>query len=181
MRCLHPNCPMGNGAPSWQEVVDHPSLRAGVVARAGLLANLRALGAPSSPSIRAVAPTINSSLLTRLLQLCPCLYNQVDIRSTPRAVVHLCEVTLGVLITSANVSEAFDIQHPRAGPPFAYEPSQACTDGGGVMESLCSEVLNNEGIPAMDFDQDGWPIWRMPGHVLLNRKKMRSVRPLATY
>jgi hypothetical protein len=167
---------MGHGEPGWQDVVDHPSLRARLVDRPGLLANLRALGAPATPSIRAAAPTGNGALLTRLLELCPCLYNQIDIRSTPGGVVHLCELTLGASITSANVSDAFDIQHPTAGPPFACEPSQACTDGGGVMESLCSEVLNNEGLPAMELDEDGWPIWRMPGHVSLNKGKMISVK-----
>jgi hypothetical protein len=44
------------------------------------------------------------------------------------------------------------------------------------MEALCSEVLNNEGIPAMDLDGDGWPIWRMPGHILLNKGKMITVK-----
>lgn len=176
MRCLHPNCPMGQGAASWQEVVDHPTLRARVVDRPGLHANLRVLGAPATPSIRLAAPTGNSALLTRLLHLCPCLYNQIDIRCTPVGVVHLCEVTLGARIASANVSDAFQIQHPRAGPPFACEPSQACNDGGGVMESLCSEVLDNERIPAMELDRDGWPIWRMPGHVSLNKGKMISVK-----
>jgi len=168
---------MGNGEPSWQEVVvDYPGLVPRARDRAGLLANLAALGAPATPSVRAAPPTGNGALLTRLLRLCPCLYNQIDIRCSPTGVVHLCEVTLGIPITSANVAAAFDIQHPTVGPSFACEPSQPCGDGGAVMESLCSEVLNNEGIPEMDLDADDWPVWRMPGHILLNKGKMKSVK-----
>jgi hypothetical protein len=167
---------MGSGAPSWQEVVDHPSLRALAQDRPGLLANLAVLDAPATPSIRAASPTGNRALFKRLLELCPCLYNQIDIGCSPAGVVHLCEITLSVPITSANVSDAFDIQHPMLGPPFACEPSHACIDGGRVMESLCSEVLNNEGIPAMELDDDSWPIWRMPGHILLNKGKMMTVK-----
>lgn len=44
------------------------------------------------------------------------------------------------------------------------------------MENLCSEVLDNEGIPAMDLDESGWPIWRMPGHIKLNAGQMNSVK-----
>jgi hypothetical protein len=167
---------MGQGAQDWQAVVDHPDLRAQLKYRPVLLANLVFLGAPRTPSIRAAAPTANLALLTRLLKLCPCLYNQIDTKCSPAGVVHLCEATLRATVTSANVAAAFDIQHPAIGPPFAYEPSQACTDGGGVMESLCSEVLNNEGIPAMDLDSEGWPVWHMPGHILLNKGKMISVK-----
>lgn len=167
---------MGSGAINWQEVVNHPSVRAQARDRDDLLARLNTLGAPRTPSVRAAAPTGNLALLTRLLKLCPCLYNQIDTRCSPAGVVHLCEVTLRASISSANVAAAFDIQHPTLGPPFAFEPSQACTNGGGVMESLCSEVLNNEGIPAMDFDEDGWPIWQMPGHILLNQGEMISVK-----
>jgi len=28
----------------------------------------------------------------------------------------------------------------------------------------------------MKFDEDGWPVWRMPGHILLNKGKMISVK-----
>ena len=44
------------------------------------------------------------------------------------------------------------------------------------MEMLCSEVLANEGIPVMWPDADGWPKWDMPGHILLNESKMRSLK-----
>jgi len=44
------------------------------------------------------------------------------------------------------------------------------------MEALCSEVLDNEGIPPMDLGVDGWPVWRMPGHISLNKGKMKSVK-----
>ena len=112
---------MGHGASNWQEVVDNAGLRAQTRDRSGLLANLGKFGALATPSIRTAPPTANGALLTRLLELCPCLYNQTNIRCSPAGVVHLCEVTLGVPITSANVAAAFDIQHPSRGPAFAFE------------------------------------------------------------
>jgi hypothetical protein len=49
-------------------------------------------------------------------------------------------------------------------------------EGGTVMEMLCSEVLSSAGIPAMALDQDRWPIWKMPGHVLLNEGRMADLQ-----
>lgn len=46
------------------------------------------------------------------------------------------------------------------------------------MELLCSEVLTSAGIPAMRAGSDGWPLWKMPGHVLLNEGKMQSLQAL---
>jgi hypothetical protein len=175
MKCLHPHCPMRHGVATWEEVVNDQNVQARARDHPGLLANLIVLGAPASPSIRAAPPTANLALLSRLLQACPCLFNQIDTRCTPAGVIHLCEITLGDSIISANVAEAFDIQHPRL-PRFLFEPTQLCTDGGGVMEALCSEVLHNEGVPKMELDDDGWPIWQMPGHILLNTGKMISVK-----
>lgn len=46
------------------------------------------------------------------------------------------------------------------------------------MEMLCSEVLSTAGIPAMSLGGDKWPIWNMPGHILLNQGKMSSLQAL---
>jgi hypothetical protein len=46
------------------------------------------------------------------------------------------------------------------------------------MEMLCSEVLSNAGIPAMSLGSNGWPVWSMPGHILLNEGRMGSLQAL---
>lgn len=176
MKCMHPYCPMGDGAANWDDVVDTDALKARPADRSALAGNLSSFGAPSAPSILLAPPTSNSALLTRLLTLCPCLYSQLDVRCSPKGIVHLCELTLAARITSANVVGAFDIQHPGKTPDFLYEPGQEGADAGSIMEALCSEVLDNEGIPAMDLDRDNWPVWRMPGHIMLNAGKMRAVK-----
>jgi hypothetical protein len=104
------------------------------------------------------------------------LFNQVEGKqATPRATAHLCEITLGAHIDSANVHQAFLIQHPR-NPLYAAPPAIACPDGGTIMEMLCSEVLEAAGVPRMELDGSNWPIWRMPGHMLLNEGKMDGLR-----
>jgi len=40
--------------------------------------------------------------------------------------------------------------------------------GGDIMEALCSEVLDNEGVPHMKVGSDGWPVWGVKTHVSLN-------------
>jgi len=167
---------MGSGAVNWDEVVNSDLLRAGPAHRNGLLRELSAFRRLRRRSPQLPSPTPNRALLVRLLKLCPCLNAQIDIQCSPSGVVHLCELTLGARITSANVSDAFDIQYPGRGRDYLFEPSRSCTTAGGVMESLCSEVLENEGIPAMALDQDRWPIWRMPGHIRLNSGGMHSVK-----
>lgn len=180
MECLHPHCPSGNGSPSWQDVLDEPRLKLKLADRAQLLAGLAAFGPLSSPPQIIPAPTQNGAMLRRLLSLCPCLYNQLDKPATPRATVHLCQVTHGALITSASVYQAFRIQYPNKYEEFAYPPVVPCTDGGTVMEMLCSEVLANAGIPPMPLvlggPDAGWPVWTMPGHILLNEGKMNDMR-----
>lgn len=118
---------------------------------------------------------MTKSRLKALLLLCPCLYNQIDIAASPRAVVHFCEMTLGVPITAANVYSAFQIQHPKT-RAFSVPLLKSAKDGGTVMEMLCSEVLTNESIPAMPLKADTWPEWHMPGHVLLNEGGMGALR-----
>lgn len=44
------------------------------------------------------------------------------------------------------------------------------------MEMLCSEVLANAGIPPMELDNDRWPKWQMPGHILLNEGRMSDLQ-----
>jgi hypothetical protein len=111
------------------------------------------------------------------MQHAPCLFNQVDKAPTPRAVIHFCELTLGGPITSMNVHDAFLVQHPSA-PGFNPGPLRPCARGGTVMELLCSEVLANAGVPAMAPGSDNWPVWQMPGHVLLNEGRMKSLQAL---
>jgi hypothetical protein len=180
MECLHPFCPRGHGHPRWQDVIDDPRLKLRPADRAQLLAGLTVFGPLSNPPQIRPAPTQNAALLKRLLGLCPCLYNQLGKAATPRGTVHLCEVTLGAPITSASVYLAFRIQYPNKYEDFANPPAIPCTDGGTVMEMLCSEVLSNAGIPSMPLvtggPDAGWPIWTMPGHILLNEGKMNDMR-----
>jgi hypothetical protein len=178
MHCLHPNCPMGQGAKIWNDVVESPLLKARPADKPVLLAALNAhFGNLASPPVTRVMPVPNAALVDRLLRLCPCLFNQIDVEASSAAVIHFCEITLGKLIKSANVHDAFKIQHPSA-PMFKYPPAKPCNDGGAVMEMLCSEVLTNEGIPPMQLDAGRWPVWAMPGHIIVNSGKMREVKAL---
>ncbi len=178
MRCLHPHCPMGHGLPSWQDVVDHPDTKVSAAQKPSLLAALNAdFGhPPSNPPVVAAPPTTIQALRKRLMRACPCLFNQIaGVAATARAVAHLCEITLGTRITSANVHQAFLIQHPNH-PSFAAPPVIPCTDGGAVMEMLCSEALESAGVVQMPLDASGWPRWTMPGHILLNEGGMNALR-----
>jgi hypothetical protein len=179
MRCLHPFCPAGNGAATWEEVLDLPEVGLQPAGRAAALAVLTTdfAASPSTPAIARPAPPIGPAVLKRLLNVCPCLFNQIEIAATARSVVHFCELTLAEPISALNVHQAFLIQHPRE-PGFAPGPLKSCSSGGTVMEMLCSEVLSTAGIPAMPLAADGWPIWNMPGHILLNQRKMSSLQAL---
>lgn len=113
-----------------------------------------------------------------LLDYCPCLYNQIDIGPTARAIIHFCELTLGQRITDHNVVDAFRVQHPKS-IGWKYPPAKPFAGmGGTVMELLCSEVLTNGGIPPMELDGSRWPTWTMPGHVLLNQGRMTDLKAL---
>jgi hypothetical protein len=179
MRCLHPFCPAQDHATTWKEVLDLPELRLPPAGRVAVLAALMTgfAAPPSTPAIARPAPPVGPAVLRRLLNLCPCLFNQIDIAATARSVVHFCELTLGEPITALNVHHAFLIQHPRQ-PGFAPGPLKSCSSGGTVMEMLCSEVLSTAGIPAMPLASDRWPVWNMPGHILLNEGKMGSLQAL---
>lgn len=170
LRCFHPHCPTGNGLPSWTDVANHRTVKLAAKEKLAFVGHMtRHFSAPPAmpPSARP-APPISGAALERLLNAAPCLFNQLDERTYPRAVVHFCELTLNAPIDASNVAAAYKIQHPSKGPPFSPGPLVPSTSAGAVMEQLCSEVLENEGIPLMLNDQDGWPIWKMPGHVSLN-------------
>ncbi|PZR81796.1 MAG: hypothetical protein DI537_37635 [Stutzerimonas stutzeri] len=97
---------------------------------------------------------------------------------TSRAIVHFCELSIGARITDANVMHAFKAQLPKA-TTWKYTPAGDFNGrGGDVMEYLCSEVLNNGGIPQMTPADEGWPKWNMPGHILLNEGKMQDLKAL---
>jgi hypothetical protein len=182
MRCFHPHCPIENDFSSWEEVLGQPELQPCKGAeKIELLDYLNKFfdRAPSKPAQSTPLPKLNQKLLERLLYVCPCLYNQSGTNITPRGVIHLCELTLGEGITDQNVTEAFDIQHPRTAKTWKFPPAGKLSGSGGtVMELLCSEVLTNSGIPAMLPGTDGWPHWKMPGHILLNEKKMGDLKAL---
>jgi hypothetical protein len=182
MICHHPFCPMSapSASPAWAPVLDRPELKIKAVDRpsiaAYLDANFRALG--TIPTVSLAASPMNGAIIRRLLDHCPCLFTQVEVSPTARAVVHLCEVTLGARIDSSNVHDAFLIQHPRAGtPPFAYPPIEGIRNiGGTIMEFLCSEVLASAGVPLMEPSDDNWPRWQVPGHIIMNEGRMQALK-----
>ncbi len=180
MDCIHPHCPNGRGAASWDNVADDPSVKLQAKEKAAFIAHMNAhFGtAPAGAGSVLPSPPVSKAALGRLLRAAPCLFNQLDEPATPRAVLHFCELTLGAPITAANVHDAFLVQHPSQGPPFSPAPLRGCKDGGTIMEMLCSEVLANAGIPPMANNSDRWPIWTMPGHVLLNEGKMARWKAL---
>jgi len=178
MRCLHPHCPMGEGAANWEEVVDHYAMKTKRAERAALLAALAPFGPLNDPVAPLPKPKMTGPQFKMLTFLCPCLFNQVNAKVSARAVVHFCEVKLGTRIVATNVYDAFKVQHPKMAPPFAFGPAVGGASGGDIMEMLCSEVLSNSGIPVMwqDEEEGGWPKWQMPGHILLNEGQMRALR-----
>jgi hypothetical protein len=181
MNCLHPYCPMSPvaAAKDWSLVVDDAYLNLRPIQKADTLAllnsNCKALGSVTSP----FSLPISGAASKRLLELCPCLFTQIDEPPTAAAIVHLCEISLGHKIDCTNVHEAYLVQHPSVGPAFKFPPVRNYAGvGGTVMEYFCSEVLSNEGIEEMSLSADGWPIWRMPGHVHLNRGKLQELKAL---
>ncbi|WP_156406980.1 hypothetical protein [Bosea sp. Root670] len=149
---------------------------------AALLHDLNNLFGPLStntpPPVNSTPATGSNERLGALLDLCPCLFNQINMPPTSRAIVHFCESSIGARITDANVMQAFKAQLPKA-TAWKYAPAGYFTGrGGDVMEYLCSEVLNNGGIPQMAPGDNGWPEWSMPGHILLNEGKMQDLKAL---
>ena len=175
MICLHPNCPMGGGLSNWQEVVDDPRVKVMAGEKAGLLAQLVALslnviGNPYAFQVQ------NRNLLDRLMKWLPCLYTQINEPTSAESIVHLCEITLGARINSANVYDAFRIQNPSdVARTFSISAQNHRGVPGNISEALCSEVLTNEGLPRLDLDAHGWPVLGR-GHINLNKGKMRDVK-----
>lgn len=180
MRCLHPHCPLNPKLSTWEEVLAHPDLKLHLKyqGKAAAWLNTHFATGPVMPPAPKQPPSMPIAAFGRLLRLCPCLFNQIDVAPTPRAVVHFCELTLGQKITAANVHDAFLIQHPKLPPHFNPGPIKSCATGGTIMEMLCSEVLSYAGIPPMSLETTGWPDWKMPGHILLNEGKMSSLQAL---
>lgn len=175
MHCLHPFCPMGSGLSDWASVLDWPDLRIRPSDKGKLLAALTPVGHISGPL------TLSPQLLTsapfkRILEACPCLYAQLSVSVSARGVVHLCEITLGERIVSSNVVDAFDVQHPKRAPAFKYPPTVPGASGGDIMEALCSEVLENHGVPHMHRRSDGWPEWTSCCHVTLNKGRFHPLK-----
>jgi len=177
MECLHPKCPLGGDASTWTEVLASTRLELNAEQQRRFA---RELGSPTDIGNRldgVPAQSLMSQPFGRLLELCPCLYAQLPVKVSAKAIVHLCEVTIGTRIVSSNVVRAFEIQHPKKPwSPFKHPPRQAGAGGGDVMEALCGEVLTNHGVPHMDLDNDGWPKWGARAHVSLNRGKFRRLK-----
>jgi len=169
---------MGTGLPSWSDVVHHPDLKIKPRYHANTLSFLNGIGPLGQSALPIHAPNIaNTAYFKRLLRACPCLYAQLDVKITPKGVVHLCELTLGEKITSENVYNAFEIQHPTVTTyNYLYPPTTPGASGGEIMEQLCSEVLSNHDIPHMEVCENNWPIWEGHRHLSLNSGKMTSLK-----
>jgi len=178
MRCLHPHCPIGHGAPDWSAVVDHLDAKVSKSDRHLVLAQLRKCRALDRAPSTIVASTKAKACFKRILEMCPCLYAQVDVKITARGVVHLCETTIGELIDSNNVYTAFKVQHPKiSAHRYRYPPRVPGASGGDIMETFCAEVLTNHGVPPMELALDEWPVWASKRHLTLNSGKMRPLKP----
>jgi len=177
MKCLHPHCPMGHGAPDWDSVVNSPAAKIRTGDRQRLVTALRDCG-PLGTVIGTIPSNITASAqFKRLLNLCPCLYAQIPDVSSARGVVHLCEITLGEKIDSTNVYDAFKVQHPTVPMhPFLYPPAKSGAGGGDIMESLCCEVLCNHGVQHMELGTDNWPVWSSKSHLSLNSGPMNPLK-----
>lgn len=174
---------MGSGADDWNEVAEKVVPNGARARPSTVRALTTALKshfdrAPDATATTSPPPTLVKAHLEKLLELCPCLVNQLDSSVSAGAVVHLCELTLGARISSANIGKAFAIQHPK-GRAWRYPPSRVPKAGvGEISELLCSDLLANEGVPRMGLDSDKWPDWQMPGHALLNKGALRDLRAL---
>ncbi|KUJ85958.1 hypothetical protein AVO45_03005 [Ruegeria marisrubri] len=174
---------MGTGAGSWDEVAEivvPPRAPRRALAVTGLANALKRdfNQPPAAGATRRPAPTTVKSHLETLLDLCPCLVNQMDAPVSARAVVHLCELTLGARISSANIGQAFAIQRPSR-RKWRYPPFRVPKAGvGDISELLCSDLLTNEGVPRMELKHDKWPDWQVPGHALMNKGALRDLRAL---
>lgn len=142
--------------------------------RERLLPRLQALGDLGVGSL--TFDGISMSIRVALLEQAPCLYTQTEIACSAAAVVHLAECTMGEDVDADNATRAFDIQHPGHGELFLVPPRLPCRSAGDVSEAFCSAILKSAGVPPMRLDKKRWPIWQMPGHILLNVGKMNATK-----
>ena len=165
MDCYHPYCPMSHLSHrphpwNWNNVVSLPEAAIKPLLRPTISAALTPFGPlTTTPMPRPNIPG-GKAALDRILELCPCLYTQIQETVSARGIVHLCEITLGTRINSSNVEQAFQIQHPSISTVhFLFPPATPGAGGGAIMEALCSEVLTNHNVPHMQTGPNGWPIW----------------------
>lgn len=174
MECLHPNCPMRQDLSTWVDVANDPRIKVAANQRTTITGLLRALPAIGTTGTLALG---NKALLDRLLKFLPCLYTQLAIPASAEAIVHLCEITLAARIDSSNVYDAYRIQNPSdTSITFSIPPQLTGSSAGDISETLCGEVLTNHGLPALDIDQHGWPVYNRIGYISLNKGKMRDVK-----
>ncbi len=172
--CLHPLCPLDPGG-TWEQAVGDPRVDASQAEQAALIGSLGEVETLGEAVV--LSDDVSRAVRRRLLNATPCLFAQVNELVTPAGVVHLCEATLGVPLSSTNIETAFRIQDPGdAGITFLHAPLVPAGHGGSIMEQLCSRLLHNEGIPAMMLGPDGWPTWTSPGHVSLNAGKFSALK-----
>jgi hypothetical protein len=177
MRCMHPFCPNGEGLENWAAVVESPELKISARHQEGILQALDQVSHLNGSRHVVDEQLMNSAPFGRILEASPCLYAQLAKRVTPKAVVHLCEVTLGQSINSRNVFDAFKIQHPNNRDfDFLHPPVTPGAGGGDIMEQLCSEVLTNHGVPHAELDAAGWPVWASKSHISLNTGRMTALK-----
>ena len=177
MNCIHPSCPMGASGLSWSAVLDHPSVHARAADKLKILPLLSLLKGLGGNVLAVPTDVARTAAFSRVLKACPCLYSQVDVRVTAKAVVHLCEITLNSRIDSKNVYQAFQIQHPGvSSKQFLIAPAVSGAGGGDIMEAFCSEVLSNHGLPPFEIGADKWPKWASESHISLNSGKMTSLK-----
>jgi hypothetical protein len=168
---------MGSGAADWKNVVCSPEARVRSTDQAALLEFLKQCGPLGKAVKKPAASILKNAPFQRILELCPCLYSQLDVKVSAKGVVHLCEITLNSAIDSSNVYEAFEIQHPDITlKPFRYAPIRSGAGGGDIMEAFCVEVLSNHGVSPMPLDSSGWPLWSNFTHLSLNAGKMNALK-----
>jgi hypothetical protein len=98
-----------------------------------------------------------------------CSINRASLRNKDESENRFCKC--------ANVHEAYIIQNPSdTSLTFSINAVNHRGVPGEISEALCSEVLTNEGLPALDIDRNGWPIFNRIGHISLNKGKMREVK-----
>lgn len=174
MACLHPGCLRGSASAGWSETLDQLGFVIKTEQRELVLSRLEQLGAPGQGEIS--FDRVSARVWVTLLDKAPCLFTQASVACSAQGVVHLAECTIGEDIGPQNVVRAFEIQHPTKGEPFMVAPLVPCTSAGDVSEALCSSLLASVGVPAMRLDKEKWPIWQMPGHILLNVGKMNATK-----